>query len=171
MFSPGLGRQYALRQRHLAGHVSHAPHEAASPSELDLFGDCKGIIDFDSKVTDGTFDLRMSEKQLTVGLFAVWRSHHGPGHRSRRFRRRPPQPLGATYEHATSRPRRCSSMRATGTVGRRFCEPTRSRSSARSEPAQIAAFRSLPRGGLRPARAACAQLRRRNGRRRRRRRT
>ena len=29
-----------------------------------------------------------------------------------------------------------------------FCEPTRSRSSARSVPAQITAFRSLPRGGV-----------------------
>jgi Nitrate reductase gamma subunit len=35
-------------------------------------------------------------QQMSVGLFAVWRSHHGPGHRSRGLRRRPPQP--ATYD-------------------------------------------------------------------------
>src|SRR5277367_1742375 len=44
------------------GHVRDAPHEAASPSELDLFGQCYRIVDFDTEVTDGAFDLRMSEK-------------------------------------------------------------------------------------------------------------
>ena len=39
---------------------------AAPPqlSDLDLLGDCQGIIYFDAEIADGAFDLRMPEQEL-----------------------------------------------------------------------------------------------------------
>ena len=82
-------REYALRERRLAGTSSTHPARPRRHSELDLLRQRQGIIDFDPEVTDGALDLRMSEKQLDrsqIAGLAVDLRRRGAAHRMRAIR-------------------------------------------------------------------------------------
>ena len=57
------GREYALRERRLAGTFA-TPERRCRRSELDLLRQAQRIIDLDSEIADRALDLRMSEKKL-----------------------------------------------------------------------------------------------------------
>ena len=59
-----MGREYALRERRLAGTFATHPARPRHSSELDLLRQSQSIIDLDPKITDRALDLRVSEKQL-----------------------------------------------------------------------------------------------------------